>query len=223
VRLLEASGRPVDVRLRPAGSKGPLVASVAGYRAYRDRGELAGWERLALVRARPVAGSEPARAAVLAFLGETLYAAEPPAALAAEVWEMRRRLEGTAEAGDFKRGSGGLVDLEFLAQYLALAHGWRVPAVRLTGTEATFQAAAAARVLPAAEAHKAVEAHRFLRRLEMRARVLEGRPVKTLPADPAALDSLARRMGLASGAKLKSEFETHTAAARALLERTLAV
>ena len=223
VRALEASGRPVDVRLRPAGSKGPLVASLAGYRAYRDRGELAGWERLALVRARPVAGAAAARAAVLDFLGETLYAAEPPANLAAEVWEMRVRLEGTAEAGDFKRGSGGLVDLEFLAQYLALAHGWHEPAVRLTGTEATFQAAAAARILPAAEARKALAAHRFLRRLEMRARVLEGRPVKSLPADPAALDSLARRMKLVSGQTLRAEFEAHTAAARALLERTLGV
>jgi len=223
LRVLAASGYEVDTRLRPAGSKGQLVASLAGYRAYRDRGELASWERLALVRARPVAGSDEARAAVDGFLAETLYGAEPPAELAAEIWEMRLRLEGTAEAGDFKRGSGGLADLEFLAQYLALAHGWREKSLRQTGTEAVFAAAAAAKILPGAEAQKAIDAHRFLRRLEMRARVLEGRPVRSLPAAPEELDSLARRMGLAAGAELKAEFEVHTGAARSLLQRTLGV
>ena len=221
LRLLAASGYEVDTRLRPAGSKGQLVASLAGYRAYRDRGELASWERLALVRARPVHGAAPAREELSRFLTETLYGAEPPATLAAEVWAMRLRLEGTAEAGDFKRGSGGLADLEFLAQYLALAHGWREPAVRRTGTEAVFTAAAASRILAGLEAQKAIDAHRFLRRLEMRARVLEGRPVTALPSDPAALESLARRMGLTSGGTLRAEFEAHTGAARSLLRRTL--
>jgi len=226
-RTLTAAGYEVDTRLRPGGASGQLVATLGGYRAYRDRGELAAWERLALVRARPVAGAAGARAAAADFLTETLYGSEPPGDLAAATWDMRLRLERTAEEADFKRGSGGLVDLEFLAEYLALAHGARREGLRCLGTEGTFAAAARARIMPRGEARKAVEAHRFLRRLEMRARVLAGRPVRALPADPGELDRLARMMDLAAGSKLpppqalREGFERHTAAARRLLERTL--
>jgi glutamate-ammonia-ligase adenylyltransferase len=226
-RLLEAAGYEVDTRLRPAGSSGQLLATLSGYRAYRDRGELAVWERLALVRARPVGGSDAARAELRAFLEETLYGAEPRPDLAEETWDMRLRLERTAGEGDFKRGPGGLVDLEFLAEFLALAHGWRRPALRGLGTAETFAAAAAEGLLPRAEAARAREAHRFLRRLEMRARVVVGRPVSSLPPDPEELARLARMIGLdltagadAAGA-LRREFDRHTSAARRLLERTV--
>ncbi|MHC4915607.1 MAG: [protein-PII] uridylyltransferase family protein, partial [Planctomycetota bacterium] len=214
-RVLTAAGYEIDTRLRPAGSSGQLVASLSRYRSYRDRGELAAWERLALVRARPVHGSDSARAAVHSFLEETLYGAEPPATLAADTWSMRLRLERTAEQADFKRGSGGLVDLEFLAEYLALAHGQRRKALRSRGVEETFEAAAAEGVLPRAEASKALDAHRFLRRLEMRARVVVGRAVRSLPADETELSRLARMIGEGGGSpeELRSAFERHTAEA----------
>jgi glutamate-ammonia-ligase adenylyltransferase len=226
-RILRAAGYEVDTRLRPAGSSGRLVASLAGYRSYRDRGELAVWERLALVRARPVCGSEPARAAVAEFLEETLYGSEPPVDLAERTWDMRRRLERTAEEDDFKRGSGGLVDLEFLAEFLALAHGHRRPELRVAGTEEAFVRAAECGVMPRAEAAKAIEAHGFLRVLEMRARVLSGRAVRALPSDAGELDRLARMMDVDAGEDkspgegLRKSFERHTAAARRLLERVL--
>jgi glutamate-ammonia-ligase adenylyltransferase len=227
-RMLTSAGYEVDTRLRPAGSSGQLVASLAGYRSYRDRGELAVWERLALVRARPLAGSQQARAAVEEFLTETLYGSEPPSDLAARTWDMRLRLERTAEEADFKRGTGGLVDLEFLAEFLALAHGGREPAMRARGTGETFSAAGSAGVMPRAEAAKAAEAFGFLRRLEMRARVLVGRPVRSLPSDPEELTRLGRMMEVASGdgaaptKVLRAAFERHTATARRLLERALA-
>ncbi len=227
IRILTAAGYEVDTRLRPGGASGQLVTSLTGYRAYRDRGELAVWERLALVRARPVAGSAGARRSAADFLTETLYGSEPPGDLAEAAWDMRLRLERIAEEADFKRGSGGLVDLEFLAEYLALAHGAREEDLRCFGTEETFAAAARARIMPGAEARKATEAHRFLRRLEMRARVLSGRPVRSLPAEPGELARLARMMDLAVENKqshpeaLRANFERHTAAARRLLERAL--
>lgn len=225
-RLLAAAGYDVDTRLRPGGGSGPLVASLSGYVSYRDRGELAVWERLALARARTVGGSDAARGAATAFLEETLFSADPPADLAEQAWSMRLRLERTAGEDDFKRGPGGLVDLEFLSEYLALAHGPARPELRWLGTEATFSKAAELGVLPPAEAEKAVEAHSFLRRLELRARVVVGRPVRALPAEPGELARLARMMELGGGgedpsAVLRAEFERHTSAARRLLERVI--
>ena len=81
--------------------------------------------------------------------------------------------------------------------------------------------------MPRAQAGKAVEAHRFLRHLEMRARVLVGRAVSSLPSGEEELARLAGMMdlsgesGLPPAAALRSCFERHTAAARRLLERTL--
>jgi [glutamine synthetase] adenylyltransferase / [glutamine synthetase]-adenylyl-L-tyrosine phosphorylase len=226
-RILTAAGYEVDTRLRPAGASGQLVASLDGYRAYRDGGQLAVWERLALVRARAIAGSDEARRSVEDFLTETLYGNEAPADLAEQTWEMRLKLERTAGERDFKRGPGGLVDLEFLAEYLALAHGVRQPQLRSLTTEDTFDAAAEVGILPRPEAAKAIDAHRFLRRLEMRARVLVGRPVRALPSDAAELGRLARMMdldaqpGVTPSEALRANFERHTTAARKLLERVI--
>jgi glutamate-ammonia-ligase adenylyltransferase len=226
-RALSEAGYEVDTRLRPGGASGPLVASLTAYGSYRDRGELAVWERLALARARTVAGSDSARSAAEAFLEETLFGGELPANLAAQTWNMRLRLESTAGDDDFKRGPGGLVDLEFLAEYLALAHGRDHPELRVQGTAAVFSAARSKGVLPSAEAGKAIAAHRFLCRLEMRASVMAGRPVRSLPSDADDLGVLSLTMELDPSAasspveRLRDRFATHTAAARRLLERVL--
>lgn len=227
VRLLETAGYQVDTRLRPAGISGQLVASLGGYRAYRDRGELAWWERLALVMARPVWGAPGAMCEVRAFIEETLYGAAPPADLAARTLEMRGRLERTAVEDDFKRGPGGLVDIEFVAEYLALAHGPRRPALRWLGVEDILTAATREGLLPPAESDRAIEAYGFLRQLEMRARVMSGRSVRALPADTLELARLARMMApadIGAGSPtewLRHAFEEHTAAARELLDRVL--
>ncbi len=121
----------VDVRLRPDGAKGLLVASADGFADYqRDRAWT--WERQALVRARGIAGSPVTLARFDAIRAEALAQPRDCAKLRTDVLAMRARMRGEldrsrGESFDLKQGEGGLVDLEFLLQYLVLAHAPAMP------------------------------------------------------------------------------------------------
>jgi glutamate-ammonia-ligase adenylyltransferase len=121
-----AGGRlyEVDVRLRPDGAKGLLVSSLASFSDYqRERAWT--WEHQALVRARFVAGDATLGAAFDAVRAETLAKPRDPGKLAEDVSSMRRRMRAELDRSDavrfdLKQGEGGLVDLEFLLQFLVL-------------------------------------------------------------------------------------------------------
>ncbi len=121
----------VDVRLRPDGAKGLLVASVDGFADYqRDRAWT--WERQALARARGVAGCATTLARFEQVRAEVLVQHREGAALQADVVAMRARMRGELDRTrgdhfDLKQGAGGLVDLEFLLQYLVLANAHATP------------------------------------------------------------------------------------------------
>ena len=123
----------VDVRLRPDGAKGLLVSSLASFSEYqRERAWT--WEHQALVRARFVAGDETLGAAFAAVRAETLSTARDAAKLAEEVSAMRKRMRAELDRSDaarfdLKQGEGGLVDLEFLLQFLVLRDAGSHPAL----------------------------------------------------------------------------------------------
>ncbi|HWS77760.1 MAG TPA: bifunctional [glutamate--ammonia ligase]-adenylyl-L-tyrosine phosphorylase/[glutamate--ammonia-ligase] adenylyltransferase [Thermomonas sp.] len=114
----------VDVRLRPDGAKGLLVSSLASFSEYqRERAWT--WEHQALVRARAVAGDADLREAFDALRAEVLARPRDAVALAEDVSSMRRRMRAELDRSDaavfdLKQGEGGLVDLEFLLQFLLL-------------------------------------------------------------------------------------------------------
>ncbi len=114
----------VDVRLRPDGAKGLLVASTASFADYqRDRAWT--WERQALARARGIAGSSATRVRFDAIRAEVLAQPRDAAVLRDDVLAMRAKMRGELDRSrgdrfDLKQGEGGLVDLEFLLQYLVL-------------------------------------------------------------------------------------------------------
>ncbi|HZV37411.1 MAG TPA: glutamine-synthetase adenylyltransferase, partial [Pseudoxanthomonas sp.] len=114
----------VDTRLRPDGSKSMLVSSLASYRDYqRERAWT--WEHQALVRARGVAGDASLLAEFDAIRDEILSRPRETAKLRDEVIGMRARMRAELDRSeaprfDLKQGAGGLVDLEFLLQYLVL-------------------------------------------------------------------------------------------------------
>ena len=117
----------IDMRLRPTGNAGPLVSSLQAFLNYqRDKAWV--WEHQALVRARAVAGDPALMESFEAARRELLCRPRPIGSLGAEVIEMRRRIE--AHHGtrlDLKRGTGGIVDVEFMAQYLVLAFAHEHP------------------------------------------------------------------------------------------------
>ena len=115
----------VDMRLRPSGRQGPVAASLPAFRDYQ-REEAWTWERLALTRARVVAGPDDLAREVEALRREVLAASPPPGRIAADVADMRRRLAEARPAGgpwDVRAGPGGMQDVELLGQAVALADG----------------------------------------------------------------------------------------------------
>ena len=114
----------VDMRLRPSGRSGPLATQIDAFAIYQDS-EAWTWEHMALTRARVVSASAAFGARVESVIRAVLCRPRDRAALAADVIEMRRAIaleKGDADRWDLKFAAGGLVDIEFIAQYLKLLH-----------------------------------------------------------------------------------------------------
>jgi glutamate-ammonia-ligase adenylyltransferase len=141
----------VDMQLRPSGTKGPVAVSLAAFDAYyADEAET--WEYLALTRARVAWATSPAFAGrAAAAIEAKLRARREPRRLAADVLDMRRlmaRERPPAGFWDMKLCEGGLVDIEFAAQFLQLVHAADDGPLR-QNTAAALEALAAADLAPA--------------------------------------------------------------------------
>lgn len=116
----------VDMRLRPSGESGLLVTPLARFGQYQLEDAWT-WEHQALVRARVVFGSPALTKEFMTIRQQVLGLPRPLPALADAVAAMRHKMhshlnKGNAELFDLKQGAGGIVDIEFLAQYLVLAY-----------------------------------------------------------------------------------------------------
>ncbi len=121
----------VDMRLRPSGKAGPIAVSFASFERYQ-RGEAWTWERMAMTRSRVVAGSPQLTTAIEGVIREVLTAPRDIDALLLDVADMRSRMAAehqTASLWEVKHTRGGLVDIEFITQYLQLRHAAACPAV----------------------------------------------------------------------------------------------
>ena len=214
VALLGAStgaGRlfDVDVRLRPDGAKGLLVSSLSSFSEYQ-RHRAWTWEHQALVRARVVAGDAALAEAFETLRADVLSTPREAETLANDIGTMRRRMRAELDRSDaatfdLKQGEGGLVDLEFLLQYLVLREAPRTPALLLPrATAALLDAAAAVGVLEAATHTAVSRAHADLLDAGLRC-TLDRRP-RRAPNDAriaqarAAIRAAVRAQGLDFGA-----------------------
>jgi glutamate-ammonia-ligase adenylyltransferase len=136
---LSGEGRlyDVDMRLRPSGNAGPVAVSLERFAAY-NLGEAWTWEHMALTRARPVAGPAVLQARIVDAATAALTAPHDAEKLRADVLDMHRRtmdVHGTDDPWNIKHARGGLMDCEFIAQYLILAGAQAEPGL-LTGNTA---------------------------------------------------------------------------------------
>jgi glutamate-ammonia-ligase adenylyltransferase len=229
----EGSAYRVDARLRPGGQKGELALPLAAFETHFSRlAEL--WERQAYIKARPVAGDPEVSAAFLERTHRFVYEGEEPPDLALRIQAMRQRMEveraGAANKGaHVKLGSGGIVDIEFLVQYLQLRHGRTRPGLRTPNTLEALRTLSAEGLLSAAEATALEESYRFLRRVENRLRIVADLSVNTLPAAPAKQEKLAKRMGyrprpeVAARQQFLDDYGAQTARVRAIYNRVFGV
>jgi glutamate-ammonia-ligase adenylyltransferase len=171
----------IDTALRPNGSSGLLVTSLAAFERYQEqRGSNTAWtwEHQAITRARWCAGAADLAAPFDAVRCHVLTAQRDHAALRLEVRSMREKVRGAhaVPAGhfDLKHSEGGMMDVEFAVQYLVLAHSAQHPALQgNAGNIALLQRAEAAGLLQAGTGAAAADAYRELRRAQHRARLDE--------------------------------------------------
>jgi glutamate-ammonia-ligase adenylyltransferase len=204
IAILEARTREgyaykIDLRLRPSGNAGPLVAPLDGFREYH-RHSAAVWERQSLVRARVIAGDPWLTDQVEAARREFVFVRGLTGAEVGEIAAMRARMEReigaeNRERLNLKQGRGGLVDVEFIAQMMALRHGNHVPPLRRRGTVALIRALGEAGLMPRQEAEQLESDYRFLSRLENRLRIETDQAAWALPTNNDQLTPIARRMG----------------------------
>jgi len=219
----------LDARLRPNGSKGPLALSPDDFKRYWQAGDLADWERLALTRARFVAGDENVAERALHLLRSAVYSPlKDRSTLAKEVSAMRQRLEKTAGKDDLKRGRGALVDIEFIAQFLQLLHGPALPALRQANTEEALQALIKYKKLSASDGEALLKSYAFFRLMENRVRIMHGFSAHALPQKPAELRKLALRTGYTDSLSqtaekaLQEAYRRHKVEVHTLFEKIIA-
>ncbi|MBI3829458.1 MAG: bifunctional [glutamate--ammonia ligase]-adenylyl-L-tyrosine phosphorylase/[glutamate--ammonia-ligase] adenylyltransferase [Planctomycetes bacterium] len=215
----------LDARLRPNGNKGPLASSLAAFERYWKDGSLADWERLAFTRARFAAGDAGVGERALHLIRSAVYSPLKSGNLAQEVREMRKRMEETTEGGDLKRGKGGLVDIEFLVQYLQLLHGPAFPPLRQTNTKDALKALLKFKKLRPPEGATLLEAYDFFSRMANRVRIVHGLSANKLPSSKEELQKLALRAlymdapGKTAGEQLVEDYHRYAAEVRAIFER----
>ena len=158
----------VDMRLRPSGNKGPVAVPLAGFEKYHAT-EAWTWERMALTRARVVAGPRPLRLKVEAAIARAIASSGAAEKIRRDAAAMRQRLlKDLPPSGpwDVKLRPGGQIEVEFIAQTLQLIAG---------RTHGPSTRAALAALLPAAEAAPLLLADRLWRTVQGLLRILYGR------------------------------------------------
>ncbi|MGC4028772.1 MAG: bifunctional [glutamate--ammonia ligase]-adenylyl-L-tyrosine phosphorylase/[glutamate--ammonia-ligase] adenylyltransferase [Steroidobacteraceae bacterium] len=203
----------VDMRLRPFGDSGPLVASFAFFEDYlqlhgRD------WERYAYVKARAISGAaafEPLRENVLRPFVFRRY-------LDFGVFESLREMKALIQrevarremADNIKLGAGGIREVEFIVQAFQLVRGGQNPLMR-DPSLLTVLPLLGRRRLPPAVVAELMSAYDFLRRLENRIQMLDDAQTHSLPSDPLQRARMALAMGLPDVATLEAQLAVHRA------------
>ncbi|HYD57395.1 MAG TPA: bifunctional [glutamate--ammonia ligase]-adenylyl-L-tyrosine phosphorylase/[glutamate--ammonia-ligase] adenylyltransferase [Burkholderiales bacterium] len=159
-----------DLALRPSGSKGLLVQPIAGFERYQQEDAWT-WEHQALTRARFSAGDPAVGARFEAIREAILTKPRDAAALAADILAMRERIAAAhpnrSGLFDVKHDRGGMIDIEFMVQYLVLAHAARFPDLtKNLGNIALLGMAAGFSLIEKAVSEKTASAYREYRRAQ---------------------------------------------------------
>jgi glutamate-ammonia-ligase adenylyltransferase len=176
----------VDMRLRPSGLQGPVATQLKTFVDYQ-RSEAWTWEHMALTRARAITGPDDLNVRVSEAVRAALVWPRDREKIAADVVEMRERIfkeKGTDNIWNLKQVRGGLVDVEFIAQYLQLVHAAEHPEVLDQNTVEAYRKLRDAGLLAPEHAEVLIPATRLLHDLTQILRLcLEG------PFDPGSAPS----------------------------------
>jgi len=144
----------IDMRLRPSGRAGPVASHVDAFAEYQDK-EAWTWEHMALTRARVISASPGFRHRIETIIRGALTRPRDATGVAIDVADMRRAIaleKGESEVWDLKYAAGGLVDIDFIAQYLQLTYAAEKPDILNVHTLHVLDNAARLGLLPTASA-----------------------------------------------------------------------
>jgi [glutamine synthetase] adenylyltransferase / [glutamine synthetase]-adenylyl-L-tyrosine phosphorylase len=221
----------VDLRLRPEGRVGPAAQSVAACEEYyRTRG--ATWERMALVKAWPVAGDQRVGQGFLKRVRPFVYGRPLESRDMEEIRRIKRDIDRKIAARDESRrnvklGIGGIREIEFVAQILEIRHGRRDPSLRERNTLAALAALADRGLLPVADHDALKRAYVFLRDVENKLQMVADAQTHSLPRSEDELVFCARRLGYRAKAggdpadALRLDYETHASGVHRIFEAVL--
>ncbi len=213
----------VDLRLRPEGTRGPLVNSLASAERYYEQWGRR-WERAALLRSRPIAGDLAFGETLLEALRPFIFRHEVDPSIATAMHEMllrSRRELGVDEQRDVKLGRGGIREAEFFVQTLQLVWGGRHPELRVPGTLEGLSRLRTAGLVTDREAETLTDAWTLLRRVEHRIHMWTGYQTHEIPSQPEAQARFAASLGWTDAATMMRALAEAQAAVAALFATVL--
>lgn len=183
----------VDMRLRPSGRQGPVATKLGSFRDYQAN-EAETWEIMSLTRARVVAGDDTLGADAGAVVREAIARPREEATLRRDVREMREliaREKGENDPWDLKLAAGGLIDLEFIAQFLSLRYAGERPDILDVSVPAVLKKAGSLGLLTPGQADVLSQAHALYTNVMQMLRLTIGESFNPADAAPGVLRRIA--------------------------------
>ena len=213
----------VDMRLRPSGRSGPLATQVDGFASYQEK-EAWTWEHMALTRARVVSAPPAFADRVAQVIRDVLCRRRDPGMVAGDVLEMRKAVaaeKGENDPWDLKHAAGGLIDIEFIAQYLQLVHAGRMPEILDTATTRVLEKAWRLGVIETPDAEMLRTGARLYQSLTQIMRLCLPLPFDPHAAAPGLVRLLARAADVPDFTTLDAFVRDTQARVRAIFERII--
>jgi glutamate-ammonia-ligase adenylyltransferase len=189
----------VDLRLRPEGRVGAIAYSLDGFeRYYQSRGET--WERLALLKAWPVAGDRALGQRFIEMARPFVYDRTFDLVALEEVRGVKRKIDRQMTIRqqrnrNVKLGAGGIREIELIVQTLQVCHGSRAPQIRERNTMKALGALRDQSLISAEECETLTQAYVFLRDVENKLQMVNDAQTHSLPIEGQELAACARRLG----------------------------
>ena len=213
----------VDLRLRPEGKAGYIAYPLDGFeRYYQSR--LGSWERLALLKAWPIAGSRELGRRFLEMVRPFIYELPFHRKTIEDIRSMKRRMDEQMSVRqqrdrNVKLGTGGIREIELVAQSLQVRHGGPMPQLRERNTLKALRALRDASLISLEECNTLSRAYIFLRDVENKLQMVNDAQTHSLPRDHEELTTCARLLGYAEAEPFLRDYQHHTGHVNLIFER----
>lgn len=194
----------IDLRLRPNGQKGPPSLSLDSYRSYYESWGKT-WERIALIRARPVAGDNITGGMFIDSIEPFVWKRSLDYNDIDEIRELKKKIDSIFDTNDIKRGYGGIREIEFFAQTFQLLYGGENKLLRQGTIPAVLDELSKEGLLTGDEARTLSGSYIFLRRIEHILQMKDDLQTYSLPTNPGDFFILSKKMQFENEKEFASE------------------